>query len=212
MNKINLPSDFIYEFDYEENLVDSYLKTIIDNDSSIEWKKISVQNQNGSPYANQNHNQISYGYSFPKHQEIFDWFSSCVNKVSKQCFDHENLVICDAWLTKSTFGQSSHRHKHGYSILSGLFYLHDSDCYTTFYGKNVFYESFKDSGFDPIDTKLELNIVPKKGKLIIFPSYVLHKISVHRSKEVRYTLAFNTFLNGLVSNKDTQKLNIQTLF
>ena len=37
----------------------------------------------------------------------------------------------------------------------------------------------------------ELNLTPEKNSLIIFPSYVLHKISKNLSDKNRYSLAFN---------------------
>ncbi len=73
---------------------------------------------------------------------------------------------------------------------------------------------------DPFEegrTRLELSrfgfkkIIPKPGKLVFFPSYVLHSVDVNKSKNMRISLStdmqtFSTnLLNNFIEMKEKQK-------
>ena len=44
---------------------------------------------------------------------------------------------------------------------------------------------------------------PEKNKLIFFPSYLRHKIKIHKGDTVRYSLAFNIIPIGDVGYYDS---------
>jgi hypothetical protein len=46
-------------------------------------------------------------------------------------------------------------------------------------------------------------ITPKKNLMIIFPSYLFHKVNTHISNENRYSLAFNLFPKGNIGKNDS---------
>ena len=58
----------------------------------------------------------------------------------------------------------------------------------------------------------EFSVTPEKGKLIIWRSDIMHTIQPHSDmKNIRYTLAFNTFFDGVVSTEDTAQLKLKVL-
>jgi hypothetical protein len=205
MKEIELPSDFIYEFRCDEKLIDNYLEEI--KKADIDWKVISHRENFDSSI----NDLASHGYSFPKNKNLEIWLSKCVNQVSSKYFKDVNLKICDMWLTKSKFGQKSKTHLHSCSFFSGLLYFQNCKSSTEFVIPNTFYNKYRElfTGVISEDIKEKtISITPEKGKLIIWPSYIPHKISLHKQEFTRYTLAFNTFIDGSISNMSTMKLSL----
>jgi hypothetical protein len=200
MNKIPLVQDLIFEFSCDPNWCQEYLNKTLNN-HKINFN-LTLENYSSMP-------NTDYGYPIPKDERLFLWLQECVNKVSEYRFGVSNQTICDAWITKTTFSERSKIHYHSYSVLSGLLYLNDSTTETIFYPTDYFFDKFSTTGmFKCKDNTEPLKYVPNTGTLIIFPSYLVHKISVHKSKNTRYTLAFNTFFEGNVSETDTLKLSL----
>ena len=50
----------------------------------------------------------------------------------------------------------------------------------------------------------EITFDTSDNLLIIFPSYLRHRVMPNNSKETRYSLAFNIFPKGKISNDDTE--------
>ena len=44
---------------------------------------------------------------------------------------------------------------------------------------------------------------PKKNRLVVFPSYLYHKIEKNTSDEVRHSLAFNVMPDGIIGQNDS---------
>lgn len=203
MNKIDIPSDFIYEFKCDADAVDEFY-SLIKSAENIEWTR-------SKPYPPSTDEVLSWnGYPVPLTDKIVSHFNECVNEVSKLYFQENiELSISDIWVTKTNFGEKSNAHWHRYSVFSGLLYLDDGNAETHFFPKNLFEEKWNDICLvKDIDTCIKIK--PEKGKLLIFPSYVHHAISVNRSRVTRHTVAFNTFFNGNVSKGKTRRLEVST--
>jgi len=62
------------------------------------------------------------------------------------------------------------------------------------------------SSLNPLNSTY-VSIAPIEGKLVLFPSTVLHEISVNQSYEHRYSLAFDVWVTGTMGcNTDVTKL------
>jgi hypothetical protein len=158
------------------------------------------------------------------HPALYDWFDDCISKVVEDSIPSTKLTITEAWLNKLKFGQESKRvHHHSMSVYSGLLYLttHAGTSFTNFYPGDeatkimdncLNFGSGQKNG-RIIDPKTDKNIflsAPLAGKLLIFPSNLKHNISIHKDiKNIRYTLAFNTFFDGLISGEVTGRLDIK---
>lgn len=193
MKTFDVGNATFFEFQCDDNLVERLLEKV----KHVNYNKTgsaSASNYISVGYQNTTDNKFTSWYD----EELYNWLQSCLDEVSKKCFYNFQLRISDLWSVQAKFGQTSILHKHGCSILSGLLYL--TSCKRS---ETVF--SYTDHLFDKWafvfseEMKMknkEYKITPEKGKLIIWPSDFLHLINPHTDKETRYTIAFNTFLEG----------------
>lgn len=183
MKTINVPALEFYEFASPVELADD--------------SRAFIKN------ANIKFNRDNVGYQFGKifyYQPLFDWFEQCIQSVEtkfKLTKDEPwGFSISDAWVNKQNLGDSVRQHLHCLSVLSGIYYLDNSKTTTKFRIPNY---SFHNDNY--LLNILERSsrtqeILPEKGKLIIFPSHLLHQVDIHRERSIRYTISFNLFLNG----------------
>lgn len=130
-------------------------------------------------------------------KELLVWIQSCIDTVSKNEFDNMELVVTDCWFNSTSRYQKHHEHFHPNSILSGIFYLTDSDVGTCFSSSNPWTEWLSPVfSFNPTLNTQTTIVSAEKGKLIIFPSNILHFTKPNTSNNIRYSIAFNTFFNG----------------
>lgn len=207
MKEIPLTSVSIYEFQCDDLLTERVFNKIKSLESSKELVWLPEMRENISRIGYMDNDAKTHFYD----EELFDWFASCLNEVSDKFLNQKKLDIVDAWLTKAPFGYQSQEHLHVNSILSGCFYFQDMEkapilfryMPLIFEKLHLFYASERN-----METK---KISPAKGKLIIFPSWLLHSISMNRAMEVRYSLAFNTFFTDVLSSNPSSKLSLKPL-
>jgi len=195
--KTALPRDFIFEFQGDEDLVTNYYQEVV-NSKKLKYKPIS--------------NNIEYAYPILKNDELINWMTSCLNEIGNLYFENVNLKINDIWLIKSNFLSAGKPHVHSLSIFSGLLYLDNHETQTLFSVEDEFhkrYLEFYNIIFKNSNTH-KLAVKPKVGKLIIWPSYLYHRIDAVKTKSIRYTLAFNSFFDGKVSDNPTTQLFLNT--
>lgn len=170
-----------------------------------------------STFKDQNWIKDNYNYNTEQyyHEELFSWIDSCVSQV-KQIYYNNNLklVISSCWVNKNDKLMKSPLHNHTNSILSGVLYFSEEKTSPlVFHFPNPYlhlqYESFLHlSDIDRFYIKHP--VLPKRGMLIIFPSTILHETLTHKETHARYSLAFNTFVDGQLSVDPTKKLIINT--
>ena len=143
---------------------------------------------------------------FPKMKQMFTHIS---NRLIKEGLNYDNeLEISSSWFTKTHKGESSPMHDHKNCVFSAVYYYGDYDdkvgnlifknpiVNLTSYRLNV----GKSNKFNTYD----IEITPQSGSLLIFPSYVSHKIDVHKSEIPRLSLAFNMVQVGQYGIGDSQ--------
>ena len=111
-----------------------------------------------------------------------------------------DFYITQSWFHLTEPGEKMHEHTHQNSIISGVFYLSDIE------DQKVY---FIDAS---VNTKERLRIDPleynawnasswfvpiEKNNLLLFPSWIPHKVSPNDSTVVRISLAFNVFARGI---------------
>ncbi len=183
-----------YEF-YNIELANKILPLLLTDIHYVSTSPNSVHLQSQAGYKKNNLGNLENFYD----NELYDWLKSCLDMVANKHFSKLRLDICDMWVTKTNFSQSSEFHSHPLSVFSGLFYLQDcKNSHTTFMIEDSVYTKW-------YEFLGEENLVRHKkffdspsiaGKLIIWPSELQHKISRHTDKFVRHTLAFNTMFVG----------------
>lgn len=139
-------------------------------------------------------------------KELFDWFDGCLNEAKQKIGYPSNvsLPITSCWTNKSKKMMAHHTHSHPNSIISGVFYLTDHDCAPTiFYQENIWTKNVEKCFFidkSAFSKNITSKIYPKKSTLILFPSDIEHSVPAVSSNEERYTIAFNTYVSGLVNH------------
>ena len=106
-----------------------------------------------------------------------------------------NFDISTSWLTKTSKGDSCQLHNHRNCFWSGIYYF---DEYTENSGKlslvnpirffSSYYIKFKQNSSATAES---MTVKPKSKSLILFPSYVEHKILEQNDDNERKSLAFN---------------------
>jgi hypothetical protein len=194
-----LPRDFIFEFQGDKDLVSRYCNEIITN-KEAKFKSIN------------NTSSIEYSYPILKNDCLINWMTDCVNEVASIYFENVKLKINDIWLTKSNFLSTGEFHHHSLSIFSGLLYLNDHETHTIFSVADEFQKRYLElyTGIFKKPINHKITVEPALAKLIIWPSYLLHKIDTTKSKSARYTVAFNSFFDGTVCDGHTKQLHLDT--
>lgn len=114
--------------------------------------------------------------------------------------DRATLRITQSWLNKTKPQERHHSHFHANSYLSGVLYINCLPNDSIMFG-NRLHDIFKNITF-PIKKSTLFNVPGQKqevktGDLIIFPSYMIHRVNVNKTKnEERISLSFNTFPIG----------------
>ena len=183
-------SQLIYEFRISDTLLNTTLKSV---------KKLDyVKNHNNL----RSHN----GFLF-RENEFLDLKNFCLEKISsvyQKYYDSGKIQITQSWANKSDKGQWHHPHYHSNSLISMILHLTDSDAYTWFSVKNIWYEPFPLLNIDVLgldkDSISKTHIIHKEkstaGKLMIFPSVLYHSVDENNSVEPRYSISCNTFIEG----------------
>jgi len=121
-----------------------------------------------------------------------------------------NFEITTSWLTKCEKGEESRLHLHGNSFWSGVYYYGENYCESSSIEfEHPLINHIRDYGFYVIPekatqyNKLVERIIPSKNMLIMFPSYLKHRIVTHNSDIPRYSLAFNIVPTGLYGAEDS---------
>lgn len=143
--------------------------------------------------------------SFPKQKKILsDVFNEYKNDSLK--LDETNFVLTTSWITKTSPGGYSQFHNHKNSVFSAVYYFDEIS------GGDIEFESYgifpnqimlNDPSEWTLYNATRHTVEPHKGEMIIFPSYLYHRITENTSLHDRYSLAFNFFPIGAIGSKDS---------
>ena len=104
--------------------------------------------------------------------------------------------IGNIWININGKGHSNEFHVHADAVLSGVFYLSDSEFPIVFKHHNeylnLYYwqEKYIDI-YNPRNSG-EWRITPKKNMLVIFPAWASHKVAINKGDTDRISISFNT--------------------
>ena len=124
-------------------------------------------------------------------EKIWEFFKSSVLLHTQTDFS-----IVSSWATKFDSDSWCHLHGHCNSYYSGVFYLSD---YESKFGGELFFDSIGvipdqiivENESSNIFNSREVKFAPLKNTVILFPSYLRHKVEHYTGKNTRYSIAFN---------------------
>jgi uncharacterized protein (TIGR02466 family) len=106
----------------------------------------------------------------------------------------DNYEIAQSWLTLTKPGQYAHRHSHGYSDISGVYYIQTIGNDGDFWIENPLSQLFETSYFYS-HTPEKMYIKPQVGRLMLFPSWLKHGVNTNTTDAERISFSFNIFFN-----------------
>jgi uncharacterized protein (TIGR02466 family) len=195
MEKISILPQFVYKFSCgNEKLLSDVCNTLLLED----WE----DNNNNTRSVD------SFLHKRNDYYLVCKWFYDCVQEVKNDLeMECEELRITQCWSNKSVYGQWHHPHTHPNSIISGIFYVTNSNANTWFSTPNI-WTTFNGENYDNLKLNYDMSknrIIHKqqtiRGDLIIFPSSLYHSVDKHLIVEQdRYSMSFNTFPSGKIGN------------
>lgn len=182
MKSIDVCPQQILSFDAPNDITNDALNNVLNE----EWQ----HNNNPNNY----YTQDTFLNKRDEYKYLIKWFDECLYNVQreKRYMFHGKFNITQCWANKTTTNGYHHPHNHPNSLLSGIFYLTDST-------PTIFSESLKWNL--PLiqsmnDASTITRVTPVKGRLLIFPSGLMHGTDRSNDNEPRYSMSFNTFIQG----------------
>ncbi len=125
------------------------------------------------------------------------------------------FLITDSWATRNPPGTFHAEHVHDNSIFSGIFYVDVEGgelelIVDPLYSKN-FKFTYEIESYNILNSK-SWKLGLKPNMLVIFPSWVSHRVTINDSKTDRRIIGFNTFTLGAFGSDltvDNLKINLK---
>lgn len=135
-------------------------------------------------------------FSFLENKELSAlkcWITIVLNKFVNQVNQSNyHVVLTESWAHVTNADGYHHPHRHPNSVWSGIFYIQQDDVDS---GKNIFFNYYslpKIPGYDFFCDQFEVDIVP--GRLVLFPSSMLHYATSYLGTDQRIVIAFNSII------------------
>lgn len=168
-------------------------------------------------FKNNIHNTISVDQKILEKKELVNlniFINEVLNNFIQDLYKPKNnlkIYITESWLNITKENEQHHYHRHPNSFLSGVFYIktNPNDSITFFDEYKIFdIESLEYNDF----TMSSLNFNVQDNQLILFPSSITHCVKVNNFKDLRISIAFNTFLSGIINNCDSKSLKLKDIY
>ena len=136
-------------------------------------------------------------------EDFKHWCLLNVRAFAKQlgASERTSFYITQSWMNRNPPHSYHHTHMHPNSIFSCIYYVEGDKCPTYFYryddrtsfGNFAFYENDKQYS---IYKSTKAGVMNEVGRLVIFPSSMVHDVDTNESDKDRVTISFNTFIRG----------------
>ena len=144
--------------------------------------------------------------SEPVFERINLFINDALNDYFQQVYRPKETItpyITQSWISYTSGGQHHHKHVHGNSFISGVFYIqtndHDSICFhnDTYKTLNIPTENFN------LFNSEVMYYPVRESMLLLFPSSTTHSVDTIGDDCIdRISLAFNTFVRGNIGSKN----------
>lgn len=134
------------------------------------------------------------------------WIDRAVQEYFQRIFTPISSVkvkIIQSWVNFSAENQYHHAHSHKNSFISGVFYIQSSE------GDVIhFLREARDAFHIPSRSNNEFNsdywwVPAEQGTLLLFPSWLQHRVPAVKTKQQRISMSFNTYPFGVLGDEQT---------
>lgn len=122
--------------------------------------------------------------------------------------------LLNSWAVEHFPNDYSEDHRHLNSLFSGIVYIQTSkNCGDIIFGSHRLHAFSDTIGFDfeeyNIFNSCSWCLTPEDNKILLFPSILSHRIGPNLSNSKRYSIAFNLFVEGVISRGGNEELTIK---
>lgn len=126
-------------------------------------------------------------------KDLINILQENLEEVVSQCGLKRKYDIGNCWININEKGHYNNLHYHPKSLLTGVLYLEiDEDMGDLVLCRPDLIKHYTDETSTNPDLFQTINIKPKKNSLIIFPSWIEHKVEMNNTDKPRVSFAFNT--------------------
>lgn len=149
----------------------------------------------------------SYDKWFHETDPTFEpWFALLKQEIRELLahyrFKHQNINLEALWLNINSKYSYNAEHTHRPTNLAGVLWVQVPPksgkfvfTFPHYHFDSDIIMSTDDSYREEIGLHGEISVEPKAGKLILFPSYMPHRVDINESDEDRISIAFNLGIN-----------------
>jgi len=155
-----------------------FVTGVIDIDSQYFKKRIDAGIQD-SPlnYTTNVYGQQTQWKFFNNDKQFVVLVLQLIDYLENLNIELEAFYLKEAWGLIEKFGDYTKKHRHGGVYLSGVLYLND-------HHQKLYFPEIKQE------------IIPKKGRFVIFSSFLLHQTKRNLKHKDKYAISFNFFRGG----------------
>jgi len=166
------------------------VKSLLTDD--IEWSDSPVHGQTKDLYILKN-----------KNPKLLKSFEDKVNKALDECNFENTFQMTTSWFTRIAPYGHIESHRHGNCMWSSVFYF-EEDCGALTFIKDSQAIHVPQNNHNPyLAMNGDVTFPCEKGKLLLFPSHLHHKLALNNRSDIRYSMAMNYMPKGQVTIGDS---------
>ena len=147
-------------------------------------------------------------------------FKNLHKLITNECNNYLKKVICpknkieikitQSWLNYTEQNEFHHKHSHPNSFISGVLYFDSNeDNDRILFTKQEYQQISPEVESYNLWNSLTWWFSVGTGDLVMFPSSTIHQVETKKGTNTRISLAFNTFISGVVGSPDSlDELNL----
>lgn len=200
IERLELFPTTVWCIDTPDNMADVWETPLMD---AIQAKLLPAQ-------LPEHHQTDSTLHNVPEIKKFIDWIRLTVqSQVQTIGWLVDDLSISGMWATRLSEGATHPMHNHPNSWLSGVYYPTE---YTGYDGELMLHDPRpaasmfipnKMTGATNRYISNTFSITPKKGRMILFPSYLWHGVHTIRGKN-RWSIAFDILPKGMLGRSGVE--------
>jgi uncharacterized protein (TIGR02466 family) len=138
---------------------------------------------------------------------LYDFVQSCVSEYFNAVYAPKNKVslrVTQSWFNYSKPGEWHHKHSHANSLISGVLYMKAAKENDKIYFYNEHHKQLEipTSNYNVYNSQ-SWWLPVETGKLMLFPSSLVHSVEPVQGDDTRISLAFNTFPVGYLGQEES---------